>query len=190
MEKRKSFAKIPDKIEPNNLVEIQTKSYEGFFSTGEAGKKNDYSLQAIFKEIFPIESTDGSCRLEYVRFSSGKPRYDEDESRKRGVSYAAPLRVKLRFKIAQEVREQEVYMGELPIMTKTGTFIINGADRVIVSQLHRSPGICFEANIHPKGKKLYSARIIPYRGAWLEFGFDINDILNVTIDRRKKILCT
>lgn len=187
MKKRKSFAKIPDRIEPQDLVEIQTKPYNDFLEPENNDKLNDYALGVIFKEIFPIESVDGTCHLEYVKYSLSGPKYDEDECRKRGVSFASPLRVKLRLKINHEVREQKVYMGDLPIMTKTGTFIINGADRVIVSQLHRSPGICFESNIHPKGKKLYSARIIPYRGVWLEFSFDINDILNVTIDRRRKI---
>ena len=190
MSRQKSFAKIPDKIEPNNLVDIQTESYKKFLILGSTAKNNDYSLESIFTEIFPIESSDGSCKLEFMRFSIGKPKYTEDESRKRGTSFASPLRTKLRLRTPQEVREQEVYMGDLPLMTSTGTFIVNGADRVIVSQLHRSPGICFESNIHPKGKKLFSARIIPYRGAWIEFSFDINDILNVTIDRRKKILST
>ena len=190
MHKQKSFAKIPDRIEPNNLVDIQTEAYKKFLSVGIAVKDNDYSLESIFTEIFPIESSDGSCKLEFIRFTIGKPKYTEDESRKRGTSFASPLRVKLRLRVHQETREQEVYMGDLPLMTSTGTFIVNGADRVIVSQLHRSPGVCFESNIHPKGKKLYSARIIPYRGAWIEFSFDINDILNVTIDRRKKILST
>ncbi len=190
MHKQKTFAKIPDRIEPNNLVDIQTEAYKKFLSVGIAVKDNDYSLESIFTEIFPIESSDGSCKLEFMRFTIGKPKYTEDESRKRGTSFASPLRVKLRLRVHQETREQEVYMGDLPLMTSTGTFIINGADRVIVSQLHRSPGVCFESNIHPKGKKLYSARIIPYRGAWIEFSFDINDVLNVTIDRRKKILST
>jgi len=190
MYRQKSFAKIPDRIEPNNLVDIQTESYKNFLVLGAAAKNNDYSLESIFTEIFPIESSDGSCKLEFMRFSIGKPKYTEDESRKRGTSFASPLRAKLRLRTPQEVREQEVYMGDLPLMTSTGTFIVNGADRVIVSQLHRSPGICFESNIHPKGKKLFSARIIPYRGAWIEFSFDINDVLNVTIDRRKKLLST
>jgi DNA-directed RNA polymerase subunit beta len=190
MHKQKSFAKIPDKIDPNNLVEIQTDSYKDFLGSKRTAKDNDYSLESIFKEIFPVSSSDGSCKLEFVRFSIGKPKYSEDESRKRGTSFASPLRAKLRLRTPQDVREQEVYMGDLPLMTTTGTFIINGADRVIVSQLHRSPGICFESNVHPKGKKLFSARVIPYRGAWLEFSFDLNDILNVTIDRRKKLLST
>jgi len=190
MIKRKSFAKIQDKIEPQNLVEIQTASYSNFLRKDKFNKNRDYSLEAVFREIFPIKSVDGSCQLEYVDYKLLTPKYDEDESRRRGVSFAAPLRVKLRLKTPDDIREQEVYMGTLPLMTKTGTFIINGADRVIVSQLHRSAGICFEANTHPKGKTLYSARIIPYRGAWLEFNFDINDVLNVTIDRRRKLLVT
>ncbi|HDM37629.1 MAG TPA: DNA-directed RNA polymerase subunit beta [Candidatus Omnitrophica bacterium] len=190
MIKRKSFAKIQDKIEPQNLVEIQTASYDSFLGKSESTRDGNYSLEAIFKEIFPIENIDGSCRLEYVDYKLLAPKYDEDESRRRGVSFAAPLRVKLRLKTPDDIREQEVYMGTLPLMTKTGAFIINGADRVIVSQLHRSPGVCFESSTHPKGKTLYSVRIIPYRGAWLEFNFDINDILNVTIDRRRRLLAT
>jgi len=125
-----------------------------------------------------------------MRFSIGKPKYTEDESRKRGTSFASPLRAKLRLRTPQEVREQEVYMGDLPLMTSTGTFIVNGADRVIVSQLHRSPGIVLNLTYILKVKSYFTARIIPYRGAWIEFSFDINDVLNVTIDRRKKLLST
>jgi DNA-directed RNA polymerase subunit beta len=190
MIKRKSFAKIEDKIEPQYLAEIQTEAYRNFLRKGEFSRPGDYSLEAIFKEIFPIESVDALIRLEYVDYHLLPAKYDENESRRRGVSFASPLRVKLRLKTPEDTREQEVYMGSVPLMTETGTFIINGADRVIVSQLHRSPGICFESNTHSKGKILYSARLIPYRGAWLEFSFDINDILNVNIDRRKKLLGT
>ncbi len=190
MVKRKSFAKIQDKVEPQNLVQIQTGSYNNFLKKDKLGKQDNYSLEGIFKETFPIESVDGSCRLEYVDYSLFPSKYDQDESRRCGVSYTAPLRVKLRLVTPDDVREQEVYMGALPLMTETGTFVINGADRVIVSQLHRSPGVCFESNIQPKGKTLYSARVIPHRGAWLEFSFDINDILNVTIDRKKKMSAT
>jgi DNA-directed RNA polymerase subunit beta len=190
MLKTKSFAKIEDKTDPQNLVEIQTNSYDKFLKKGKVGKGGNYSLEKILKEVFPIESVDGSCHLEYIDYTLHSPKYDEDESRRRGLSFAAPLRVKLRLRTPEDIREQEVYMGALPLMTNTGTFIINGADRVIVSQLHRSPGICYESSMHASGKELYSFRLIPYRGAWLEFSFNKKDVLKVTIDRRRKLLVT
>ncbi|HQB93824.1 MAG TPA: DNA-directed RNA polymerase subunit beta [Candidatus Omnitrophota bacterium] len=189
--KRKSFAKIRDTMELPNLVAIQIRSYEEFLQTNRTGKRRKrQGLEAAFADCFPIESFDGTCRLEYEGYALGKPKYSIPECQKRGMTYAAPLKVKLRLVRKGVAKEQEVYIGELPLMTDTGTFIINGAERVIVSQLHRSPGASLEEAVHPSGKRIYSVRIIPYRGAWLEFESDVNDILYAYIDRRRKILAT
>ena len=191
MIKRKSFAKIAESFNLPNLVEIQIKAYANFLQTGVSkAKRQKTGLQSVFLEIFPIENVDGTIKLEYINYTLGNPKYHQEECQRRGLSFAAPLRVKLRLKTQKDVREQEVYLGDLPLMTPTGTFIINGDERTIVSQLHRSPGICFEENIHPNGKRLYSARIIPQRGAWLEFEFDINDCIHVNVDRKKKFSAT
>ncbi|MBI4398928.1 MAG: DNA-directed RNA polymerase subunit beta [Candidatus Omnitrophica bacterium] len=191
VKERKSFAKIPDCMELPNLVEIQIKSYDQFLQLDRPRKRRKkQGLDAAFQDCFPIESFDGTCRLEYVGYTLGKPKYSIAECHKRGMTYAAPLKVQLRLLRKGIAKEQEVYMGELPFMTETGTFIINGAERVVVSQLHRSPGISLEETLHPSGKKIYSVRIIPYRGAWVEFEADINDILYAYIDRRRKILAT
>ncbi|MBI4387614.1 MAG: DNA-directed RNA polymerase subunit beta [Candidatus Omnitrophica bacterium] len=188
---RKSFAKIEDAIAMPNLVEIQIRSYEEFLQTDRvARRRKRQGLEAVFQEAFPIESFDGSCRLEYLGYTLGKPKYSISECHKRGMTYAAPLKVKLRIVRKGVAKEQEVYIGEIPLMTDTGTFVVNGAERVVVSQLHRSPGISLEQTLHPSGKKVYSVRIIPYRGAWVEFEGDINDILYAYIDRRRKILAT
>ncbi|MDD5216930.1 MAG: DNA-directed RNA polymerase subunit beta, partial [Candidatus Omnitrophica bacterium] len=153
-------------------------------------RRKRQGLEAAFQDCFPIESFDGSCRLEYEGYNLGKPKYSIAECHKRGMTYAAPLKVKIRLVRQSVVKEQEVYIGELPLMTETGTFIINGAERVIVSQLHRSPGVSLEESLHPSGKHIYSVRIIPYRGAWIEFESDISDVLYAYIDRRRKILAT
>ncbi len=191
MIKRKSFAKIKECYEIPNLLEVQTRSYEDFLQkdTSKTKRKNQ-GLESAFREVFPIESPDGEYKLEYLSYNIGKPKYDIYECQKRGMTYGGALRIMLRLKSKQETKEQEVYLGDIPFMTQTGTFIINGDERVVVSQLHRSPGISFEAEMHPTGKKIYSARIIPYRGAWVEFEFDINDVLYVYIDRRRKFLAT
>ena len=189
--KRKSFTKIQDTMDLPNLVEIQIKSYEEFLQSGHSTRRRkSQGLEAAFADCFPIESFDGTCRLEYQGYSLGKPKYSIPECQKRGMTYAAPLKVKLRLVRKGIAKEQEVYIGELPLMTETGTFIINGAERVIVSQLHRSPGMSLEESLHPSGKKMFSVRIIPYRGAWLEFESDANDVLYAYIDRRRKILAT
>ncbi len=189
--KRKSFSKIQDCIELPNLVEIQIKSYEQFLQTDRTKRRRKrQGLEAAFQDSFPIESFDGTCRLEYLGYSLGKPKYSISECHKRAMTYAAPLKVKLRLVRKGIAKEQEVYIGELPLMTETGTFIINGAERVIVSQLHRSPGVSLEESTHPSGKRLYSVRIIPYRGAWIEFEGDINDVLYAYIDGRRKILAS
>ena len=191
MIKRKDFARLPTGFDLPNLVEIQTAPYEEFLQMNVPKTKREAKgLQKVFLDVFPIESYDGNNKLEFVSYSLGKPKYNILECQKRRMTYAAPLKVKLRLRGKKDVREQEVYMGDLPLMTETGTFIINGDERVVVSQLHRSPGVSFEETIHPNGKKLYSARIIPYRGAWVEFEFDVSDILYVLIDRRRKLPAT
>ncbi len=191
LNERKSFAKLFDCMEIPNLVEIQIKSYEQFLQNDRPKRrKREFGLEAVFQESFPIESFDGSCKLEYLGYALGKPKYSVSECHKRGMTYAAPLKVKLRLVRKGEAKEQEVYMGELPLMTETGTFIINGAERVVVSQLHRSPGISLEETLNPAGKRIYSVRIIPYRGAWVEVESDINEVVYSYIDRRRKVLAT
>ncbi|MBI2095030.1 MAG: DNA-directed RNA polymerase subunit beta, partial [Candidatus Omnitrophica bacterium] len=191
MQKRYNFGKIPEVCEMPHLVEIQTKSFEDFLQWGvPKTRRKNIGLQEVFTEVFPIESYDGSHKLEYVSYSIGKPKYSLEECHKKGMTYAAPLKIKVRLKNQKETKEQEIYLGDLPLMTEYGTFVVNGDERVIVSQLHRSPGVSFEKEPHPNGKILYSARIIPHRGVWLEFEFDINDTLYAYIDRKKKILAT
>lgn len=187
----KSFVKIEDVLDVPNLVQIQLSSYEDFLQMNQSKtRRANKGLQAVFKDVFPIESYDGKARLEFVYYSLDKPKYTLEECRKRDMTYASPLKIKVRLVTPEDIKEQEVYIGDLPLMTKTGTFIINGAERVVVSQLHRSPGVCFEESIHPTGRRLFNARIIPYRGSWLEIEFDINDLMYVYIDRRRKFLLT
>jgi len=191
MPNRKNFARLKEIVDIPYLLELQTASYKQFVQMDvPKTKRKSEGLQAVFEEIFPIESNDRNYRLEFVSYSIGKPKYDKLECQKRAVSFAAPLKIKIRLKSKKNTKEQEVYLGDLPLMTDTGTFIINGDERVIVSQLHRSPGVSFEEMMHTSGKKIYSGRIIPARGSWLEFEFDINDVLYVFIDRRKKVLAT
>jgi len=190
-EKIKNFGKIKETYQLPNMVDIQLDSYAEFLQMETSRKKRRrIGLEGVFQDTFPIESFDGLHRLEYGGYAIGRPKYNIEECRKRGITYGAPLKVKIRLRSKKETREQEVYMGELPLMTDTGTFIINGDERVVVSQLHRSPGISFEDFIHPNGKKLFTARIIPYRGAWVEIETDIADALHVTLDRRRKIMAT
>ncbi len=191
MLKRKSYAKIEECYDLPNLLDLQLDSYKEFLQTDTPKtKRKNIGLESAFREIFPIENSDGEYKLEYLSYSIGKPKYVINECQKRGMSYAAPLKIMLRLKSKKETKEQEVYLGDIPLMTDTGTFIINGDERVVVSQLHRSPGISFEEELHLTGKKIFSARIIPYRGAWIEFEIDINDVLYVYIDRRRKFLAT
>ncbi len=190
-DKRYNFGKIPEIAEMPHLVELQTRSYDEFLQTGvPKSRRKNVGLQEVFNEVFPIESYDGKYKLEYVSYSLEKPKYTLEECYKKGMTYSLPLKIRVRLKSAKETKEQEIYMGDLPLMTETGTFVINGDERVIVSQLHRSPGVSFEKNLHPNGKMLHSARVIPHRGVWLEFEFDINDTLYAYIDRKKKILAT
>ncbi|NQT06309.1 MAG: DNA-directed RNA polymerase subunit beta [Candidatus Omnitrophica bacterium] len=189
--KRISYARIKEVYDIPNLVEIQTRSYSDFLQRGAPKtKRAAIGLEEVFAETFPIVSKDGEYSLEYVNYIFSNPKYEIEECRKKGLSYAVPLKAKIRLKSKKEVKEQEVYICDIPLMTPTGTFIINGDERVVVSQLHRSPGVSFEESIHPNGKKIYSARIIPYHGAWIEFEFDVNDLLHVYIDRRRKFLAT
>src|SRR3990167_1276512 len=191
MPNRKNFAKLKELVDIPYLLEIQRESYEDFLQMDTPKtKRKPEGLQAVFEEVFPIESNDRNYKLEFIYYTVGKPKYDRVECQKRAVTYAAPLKIKGRLKTQKDTKEQEVYLGDLPLMTENGTFIINGDERVIVSQLHRSPGVSYEKELHPNGKMLYSARIIPHRGVWLEFEFDINDILYAYIDRKKKILAT
>ena len=198
---RKNFGKLPQVMDAPYLLSIQVDSYRTFLQDGKTPKsREDIGLQAAFRSVFPIESYSGNAALEFVEYSLGKPEFDVRECILRGSTYAAPMRVKIRLiikdretKSIKDVREQEVYMGEMPLMTDNGTFVINGTERVIVSQLHRSPGVFFDhdkGKTHSSGKVLYSARIIPYRGSWLDFEFDAKDLVYVRIDRRRKLLAT
>jgi len=191
MIKRKNFAKLKDIFEMPHMLDIQVKSYEDFLQADIArAKRKQSGLQQVFMEVFPIENLDGNYKFEFVSYSLEKPKYNILECQKRGLTYASTLRVRMRLKSKKGAKEQDVYICDLPLMTDTGTFIINGDERVVVSQLHRSPGVSFAETMHPSGRRLFSARIIPYRGAWIEFEFDINDILSVFIDRRRKVSAT
>ena len=180
-----------------NLLEVQISSYESFLQLQTAPRRRQRrGLHAVFESVFPISDVHGVYSLEYVDYSIGNPRYNVEECRERGMTFAAPLRATLRLiardkdspdKPVKNVVEQSVFLGELPIMTEQGTFVINGAERVVVSQLHRSPGVFFDETLHPNGKRLFSARILPSKGPWLEFSMDINDIMYVHIDRRRKL---
>ncbi|MFP6724288.1 MAG: DNA-directed RNA polymerase subunit beta [Candidatus Poribacteria bacterium] len=200
---RLSFAKIGD-IEETlpDLVEIQRKSYDGFLQRNVASaKRESVGLQAMFEDIFPIDDFNGITTLDFIEYSLGTPKYDIDECQYRGFSYSVPLKAILSLTLREgregsendaiiDIKESEVYMGDLPLMTENGTFVINGAERVIVSQLHRSPGSSFGQVAHPSGHKLLNAKIIPYRGAWIEFEYDIKDLIYVRLDRRKKMFVT
>ena len=191
MTKRKTFAKINEIYEMPNLLHVQTDSYRDFLQLGVASsQRKSQGLQEVFLEIFPIETPDMKIRIEFVNYTLGKPKYDVAECKRRSITYAASLKVRFRIVTETETKEQEAYFGELPLMTNTGTFIINGDERVIVSQLQRSPGVSFEEEIHPAGKKIFHARMIPYRGAWLEFKYDINDTIIAYVDRRRNFPAT
>ena len=184
---RINFGKIKEIIAPPNLIELQTNSYIEFLQTDAAPTKRKLvGLQSVFKEVFPIESYDGKCVLDFHSYEIGEPKVDWLECLREGLTYGAPLYVTFLLKDEKGSKEERVFMGELPLMTPQGTFVINGAERVIVSQLHRSPGIAFEATQHPNGKMLHSFRIIPDRGSWYEAQFDTNDLLYVYLDRKKR----
>ncbi|QVL56678.1 MAG: DNA-directed RNA polymerase subunit beta [Simkaniaceae bacterium] len=191
---RVSFKSREEIIDLPNLIEIQVKSFHQFFQEDKLPhERENMGLEEVFREIFPIKSYDEKTVLEYLSYSLGVPKYSPDECIRRGITYNVTLKVKFRLTDETGIKEEEVYMGTIPKMTDPGTFIINGAERVIVSQLHRSPGVSFEQEKHSKGNILYSFRIIPYRGSWLEASFDINDLIYVYVDRKKrrrKVLAT
>ncbi|MGE0053972.1 MAG: DNA-directed RNA polymerase subunit beta [Hyphomicrobium sp.] len=203
---RKQFGSIGEVAEMPNLIEVQKASYDDFLMVKEppGGRPDDFGLQSVFKSVFPISDFAGKATLEFVRYEFEPPKFDVDECMQRDMTYSAPLKVKLRLivfdvneetgsKSIKDVKEQDVYMGDMPLMTSNGTFIINGTERVIVSQMHRSPGVFFDhdrGKTHSSGKLLFAARIIPYRGSWLDFEFDAKDIVYVRIDRRRKLPVT
>ena len=187
MAERTNYGKLVDVMDPPNLIEIQTVSYREFLQRDVApSKRKQTGLQAVFKEVFPIESYDGRYVLDFVKYEFGEPKMDELTCLREGETFAAPLHVTFRLKEGEEIREEVVYMGEIPLMTPQGSFVVNGAERVVVSQLHRSPGICFEQSTHSSGSILYSFRIIPDRGSWVEVQFDANDLLWIYLDRRHR----
>src|SRR4249920_1280609 len=195
---RKTFAKIAKIIDIPNLIDIQKQSYEKFLQKDIAlDKREDVGLQGVFKSVFPIKDFSETSSLEFVSYHLHKPKYDVDECRQRGMTFARPVEVIIRLVVwdtneetgsqsIRDVKEQKVYFGDIPIMTENGTFIINGTERVVVSQLHRSPGAFF----HSEDKTLYVAQIIPYRGSWVEFEYDTKNLLYVRIDRKRKFLAT
>ncbi len=202
---RKFFGKIREATEMPNLIEVQKASYDQFLMVDEPkGGRPDEGLQSVFRSVFPISDFSGASLLEFVKYTFEPPKYDVDECRQRGMTFSAPLKVTLRLivfdvdvdtgaKSVKDIKEQDVYMGDMPLMTMNGTFIVNGTERVIVSQMHRSPGVFFDhdkGKSHSSGKLLFAARIIPYRGSWLDIEFDAKDIVHARIDRRRKIPVT
>ncbi len=202
---RRSFGRLKDVTQMPNLIEVQKNSYDAFLQIDiPSVARKDVGLEAVFRGMFPIVEFSGRSQLDYVRYDLEAPKYDVEECRQRGLTYAAPLRVTLRLVVfdidedtearsVHDIKEQDVYVGDIPLMTHHGTFVVNGTERVIVSQMHRSPGVFFDhdrGRSHSSGKFLYSARIIPYHGSWLDFDFDPKDILNVRIDRRRKLPVT
>ena len=202
---RRSFGRIPEVAPMPNLIDVQRASYEAFLQMHVAPNSRLHAgLQEVFKSVFPIDDFAGRGRLEFVYYELEEPKYDVEECIQRGMTYAAPLKVILRLIVwdvdedtgarsIRDIKEQPVYMGDMPLMTDNGTFIINGTERVIVSQMHRSPGVFFDhdkGKTHSSGKYLFAARVIPYRGSWLDFEFDAKDLLYVRIDRKRKLPVT
>ena len=202
---RRTFGKIAEVAQMPNLIEVQRHSYEQFLQMYiPANERIDTGLEAVFSSVFPIKDFAGKSMLEFVSYTLEEPKYDVEECHQRGLTFSSPLRVTLRLVVwdldpdtgtrsIRDMKEQDVYMGDMPLMTPNGTFVVNGTERVIVSQMHRSPGVFFDhdkGKSHASGKFLFAARVIPYRGSWLDFEFDPKDILNVRIDRRRKLPCT
>ncbi len=201
---RKNLGRVAPIVDIPNLIDIQKSSYDKFLQATTAPReRKEIGLEAVFRSVFPIKDFDGTSELVYVSYNLEKPKYDVDECRQRGMTFAAPIKVTTQLmvydthdggeRIVRDIKEQEVYFGEIPLMTDTGTFIINGTERVVVSQLHRSPGVFFDhdkGKTHSSGKLLYSARVIPYSGSWLDFEFDHKDVIYVRIDRRRKMHAT
>ena len=198
--KQISFAKLDQGMDMPHLLDIQTRAFEALLQLDAASHdREDIGLERVFKDLFPITDVHENFSLEFVRYSLGEPKYTVEECIERDMTYSAPLKATLQLVINEVVNEQkrprniiekEVYLGELPLLTPLGTFVINGAERVIVSQLHRSPGVVFEESTHPNGQRLISARIIPFRGSWVEFTVDIHDVVYVHIDKKKKFPAT
>src|SRR5260221_1279534 len=202
---RKHFGRIPEVAPMPNLIEVQKSSYDHFLQMGVAPEaRTSVGLQEVFKSVFPIRDFSERAQLEFVRYELEPPKYDVEECQQRGITFAAPLKVTLRLVVwdvdedtgsrsIRDIKEQDVYMGDMPLMTKNGTFIINGTERVIVSQMHRSPGVFFDhdkGKTHSSGKYLFAARVIPYRGSWLDFEFDAKDHLYCRIRRRRHVPVT
>ena len=202
---RKNFGKIERIVDISNLIEMQKESYRRFLQKDLPPEaRSEYGLHGVFKSVFPIKDFSGACSLEFVEYGLGDPKYDVDECQQRGMTFEVPMKIRVRLVVyetgtevksqtVRDIKEQEIYFGTLPLMTENGTFIINGTERVVVSQLHRSPGLFIDhdrAKIHSSGKIIYSARLIPLRGSWIDFEFDPKDILYVRIDRRRKFPAT
>ncbi len=202
---RKNFGRIPEVAQMPNLIEVQRSSYDQFLQMHEKPEERQFlGLQEVFKSVFPIRDFSERAEIDFVHYELEHPKYDIEECQQRGLTYAAPLKVTLRLtvfdveeetglKSIRDIKEQDVYMGDMPLMTGNGTFVINGTERVIVSQMHRSPGVFFDhdkGKTHASGKYLFAARVIPYRGSWLDFEFDAKDVLYVRIDRRRKLPCS
>src|SRR5437773_1749992 len=198
-----SFAKLDQGMPMPHLLDIQTRAFQSLLQPdGKGAERTDVGLERVFKDVFPIQDVNGNYSLEFVKYGLGEPKYSVEECIERDMTYSVPLKATLQLVVMEEVGEtvktkrpkniieKEVYLGELPILTPLGTFVINGAERVIVSQLHRSPGVVFEESIHPNGQRLFSARIIPFRGSWVEFTIDIHDVIYVHIDKKKKFPAT
>ncbi|HUK22828.1 MAG TPA: DNA-directed RNA polymerase subunit beta [Gemmatimonadales bacterium] len=198
-----SFAKLDTGMPMPHLLDIQTRAFQSLLQPdGKGAERSDVGLERVFKDVFPIQDINGNYSLEFVKYALGEPKYSVEECIERDMTYSVPLKATLQLVVMEEVGEvtktkrpkniieKEVYLGELPILTPLGTFVINGAERVIVSQLHRSPGVVFEESIHPNGQRLFSARIIPFRGSWVEFTIDIHDVIYVHIDKKKKFPAT
>ena len=194
---RKNFGRIDSVSEMTSLIEVQTGSYRDFIEN----KNCEFGLEEVFKSIFPIKDFSGTGELEFVKYELEEPKYDVDECIKRDMTYAAPVKATLRLVVwdvdeatgsrsIHDIKEQDVYMGDIPLMTDKGTFIVNGTERVVVSQMHRSPGVFFDndkGKTVASGKYLFAARVIPYRGSWLDFEFDAKDLVYARIDRRRKL---
>src|SRR5690349_2824123 len=202
---RKDFGRIAEITRMPNLIEVQKSSYDHFLQIGVTPEQRvSVGLQEVFRSVFPIKDFSERAELQFVRYELEEPKYDVEECQQRGMTFAAPLKVTLRLVVwdvdeetglrsIRDIKEQDVYMGDMPLMTANGTFVINGTERVIVSQMHRSPGVFFDhdkGKTHSSGKYLFAARVIPYRGSWLDFEFDAKDLVFVRIDRRRKLPAT
>src|SRR5689334_14927636 len=202
---RKSFGRIPEVARMPNLMEVQKSSYDRFLQIGvSADKRQNVDVEEVFRSVFPIRDFSDREELQFVRYELEEPKYDVEECQQRGMTFAAPLKVTLRLVVwdhdeetgarsIRDIKEQDVYMGDMPLMTSSGTFVVAGTERVVVSQMHRSPGVFFDhdkGKTHSSGKYLFAARVIPYRGSWLDFEYDAKDLVYVRIDRRRKLPAT